>query len=518
MSLYTLIAFALLCAGLYYVCPLRLRWLLLLLVSYAFYAYHGLSALPFLLLTTLSTWAGALIIGRLSARGKAELKEKKASLTAQERKALKAALRRREQIVLLCTLLLNFGALATVKYASPVLALAGMKPLNLLLPLGISFYTFQSTGYLIDVYNGKTAPQRSLLRFALFVSFFPQLIQGPIGRYDQLAPQLEAPHRFDLDGIERGLLLMLWGFFKKKVIADRALPLVSGVFIAPDSYGGAMIVLAVLGYSLQQYADFSGGIDLVTGIAELFGIRLAPNFKRPYFAVSLGDFWRRWHISLGAWMRDYVFYPFALTRPVSRLAKAAKARLGAEISRALPAALGNILVFLLVGIWHGATANYVLWGLYNGLILAASALLEPAYRRFGDRHGALVKSNAFHVVRVLRTFLIVNIGWYFDRCARASDAFSMLARTVADFRPAQVTGELLLSLGLSGRDLFILAMATLLLFAVSLAQERGAQIRTFVLSRPLPLRWLLLLALILFTLATLVSGSAGTGSFMYAVF
>lgn len=518
MSLYTLIAFALLCAGLYYVCPLRLRWPLLLLVSYAFYAYHGLSALPFLLLTTLSTWAGALIIGRLSASGKAELKEKKASLTAQERKALKAALRRRERIVLLCTLLLNFGALATVKYASPVLALAGMKPLNLLLPLGISFYTFQSTGYLIDVYNGKTAPQRSLLRFALFVSFFPQLIQGPIGRYDQLAPQLEAPHRFDLDGFERGLLLMLWGFFKKKVIADRALPLVSGVFSAPDSYGGAMIVLAVLGYSLQQYADFSGGIDLVTGIAELFGIRLAPNFKRPYFAVSLGDFWRRWHISLGAWMRDYVFYPFALTRPVSRLAKAAKARLGAEISRALPAALGNILVFLLVGIWHGATANYVLWGLYNGLILAASALLEPAYRRFGDRHGALVKSNAFHVVRVLRTFLIVNIGWYFDRCARASDAFSMLARTVADFRPAQVTGELLLSLGLSGRDLFILAMATLLLFAVSLAQERGAQVRAFVLSRPLPLRWLLLLALILFTLATLVSGSAGTGSFMYAVF
>ena len=518
MSLYTLILFALLCAGLYYVCPLRLRWLLLLLVSYAFYAYHGLSALPFLLLTTLSTWAGALLIGRLSARSKAELKEKKASLTAQERKALKAALRRRERIVLLCTLLLNFGALATLKYASPVLTLAGFAPLNLLLPLGISFYTFQSTGYLIDVYNGKTAPQRNPLRFALFVSFFPQLIQGPIGRYDQLAPQLEAPHRFDLDGIERGLLLMLWGFFKKKVIADRALPLVSGVFGAQEGYGGAMIVLAVLGYSLQQYADFSGGIDLVTGIAELFGIRLAPNFKRPYFAVSLGDFWRRWHISLGAWMRDYVFYPFALTKPVSRLAKAAKARLGAEVSRALPAALGNILVFLLVGIWHGATANYVLWGLYNGLILAASALLEPVYKRFGDRHGALVKSNAFHVVRVLRTFLIVNIGWYFDRCTRAGDAFAMLARTVTDFRPAQVSSELLLALGLSSRDLFILALATLLLFAVSLAQERGAQVRAFVLSRPLALRWLLLLGFILFILATLVSGSAGTGSFMYAVF
>ena len=152
------------------------------------------------------------------------------------------------------------------------------------------------------------------------------------------------------------------------------------------------------------------------------------------------------------------------------------------------------------------------------MILAASALLEPAYKRFGDRHGALVKSNAFHVVRVLRTFLIVNIGWYFDRCARAGDAFSMLARTVTDFRPAQVSGELLLALGLSGRDLFILALATLILFAVSLAQERGTQVRAWLLGRPLALRWLLLLAFILFTLATLVSGSAGTGSFMYAVF
>ena len=516
MSLYTLIAFALLCAGLYYVCPLRLRWLLLLLVSYAFYAYHGLSALPFLLLTTLSTWAGALIIGRLSASGKAELKEKKASLTAQERKALKAALRRRERIVLLCTLLLNFGALATVKYASPVLALAGMKPLNLLLPLGISFYTFQSTGYLIDVYNGKTAPQRSLLRFALFVSFFPQLIQGPISRYDQLAPQLEAPHRFDLDGFERGLLLMLWGFFKKKVIADRALPLVSGVFSEPDSYGGAMIVLAVLGYSLQQYADFSGGIDLVTGIAELFGIRLAPNFKRPYFAVSLGDFWRRWHISLGAWMRDYVFYPFALTRPVSRLAKAAKARLGAEISRALPAALGNILVFLLVGIWHGATGNYVVWGLYNGIILAVSALLEPAYKRFGERHAELVKSRGYHIFRVLRTFLVVNIGWYFDRCAHLSDAFSMLLRTLTQPVPAQLTDGTLLKLGITGAGFAILAAATVILFTVSLLQERGVSIRSAVLSRPLPQRWLLLYALLVFTILFYVP-NALTG-FIYAAF
>ncbi|MDO5377115.1 MAG: MBOAT family O-acyltransferase [Clostridia bacterium] len=526
MSLNMLILFALAGAGLYYICPARARWLLLLALSYAFYAYHGLSALPFLLLTTLSTWAGALLIGRIGAKSKSELKEKRALLTAEEKKRLKAAAKSRQRALLLAVLLVNFGALGVFKYADPLLdtlfratGAARESGLNLLLPLGISFYTFQSAGYLLDVYNGKLLPERNPLRFALFVSFFPQLIQGPIARYDQLAQQLTEPHRFDLTRMQHGLLLMLWGFFKKKVIADRALPLVAEVFGNQSAYGGAAIMTAVLFYSLQQYADFSGGIDLVTGIAQLYGVRLAPNFKRPYFAVSLGDFWRRWHISLGAWMRDYVFYPFALAKPVAALSRAAKKRFGAGVSRALPAALGNILVFTLVGVWHGAQMGFILWGLYNGLVLAASALLDPAYRRFDERHAGLVKSRGFHLLRVLRTFLVVNIGWYFDRCERAGDAFAMLARSVTDLRAAQLADSAVLArLGLTGRDWGILLIATLILFAVSLAQERGVKVRDWVLARPLPVRWLLLLTFILFVLGTHVISGAGTDSFMYAVF
>ncbi|MBP3428614.1 MAG: MBOAT family protein [Clostridia bacterium] len=531
MSLNLMIVYAIGCAGLYYLCPLRLRWLILLAVSYGFYAYHGLTALPFILLTTLTTWAAALRIARIGEDDKALLKEKKAELTAEGKKQLKAQTRSRQRRWFFGVLVLNFGILGVLKYLNPALGLfasvagaltgsAKAAPaLNLLLPLGISFYTFQSMGYLIDVYNGKYAPEKNPARFALFVSFFPQLIQGPIGRYDQLNPQLAQPHRFDIDGIERGLLLMLWGYFKKKVIADRALPLVAEVFGNQEPYGGAVIVLAVLFYSLQQYCDFSGGIDLVAGIAELFGIRLAPNFKRPYFAVSLGDFWRRWHISLGSWMRDYVFYPFALTKPVSRLSKAAKARFGTDFSRALPAALGNILVFFLVGIWHGAQMNYVLWGLYNGLILAFSALMEPRYKRFGEAHPQLVKSRRFYFFRMLRTFIIVNIGWYFDRAVHWQDAFAMLWRTFTGFNAAQLADSALMAqLGLTTRDYGVLALATLILLAVSIAQERGAKVREWVLSRPLVLRWILLYAFILLILATFVGNSAGTGSFMYAVF
>ena len=516
MSLSLLIAFSLACAAAYYGCPLRLRWVLLLLFSYGYYALCGARALPFLLLTTASTWAGALAIGRIAERSKADLRAKKAELDAAGKKALKAAARRRQRAVLIVVLLLNFGVLALLKYVPPLLSAAGRSPLGLLLPLGISFYTFQSTGYLIDVYSGKTAPERNPARYALFVSFFPQLIQGPIGRYDQLAGQLTEPHRFDWANIHRGLLLMLWGFFKKKVIADRALPLVSEVFGSQGAYGGAVIVVGVLFYSLQQYCDFSGGIDLVTGAAELMGIHLAPNFRRPYFAVSLGDFWRRWHISLGTWMRDYVFYPFALTKPMTRLSRAAKGVLGADVARALPAALGNILVFMLVGVWHGASMNYVLWGLYNGVILAASALLEPAYKHANERLGRLTRTRGFHVLRVLRTFLIVNIGWYFDRCARAADAFAMLGRTVSAPRLSQLTDGTLLTLGLKAGDYRILAVSTAILFAVSLLQERGVSIRTSVLRLPTPVRVLLLYGFMYFVLAAFAG--AESAGFMYAIF
>ncbi len=524
MSLFTLIFFACLCAGLYYLCPLRLRWVLLLLVSYAYYAYCGASALPFILITTLSTWAGALVIGRIGAQGKAYIKEHKAELSADDKKARKEAVKRRQRIIFFLVLLLNFGILAVLKYLQPLLdwkaALTSREApvLNLLLPLGISFYTFQSMGYLIDVYNGKYAPEKNPAKFALFVSFFPQLIQGPIARYDQLAPQFMSDHRFDLGNMERGALLILWGFFKKKVIADRALPLVEEVFSNQGAYGGAVIAVGVLFYSLQQYCDFSGGIDLVTGIAQLFGIELAPNFKRPYFSVSLGDFWRRWHISLGAWMRDYVFYPFALLKPMNRLSKAAKKHFGTAFSRALPAALGNILVFFLVGIWHGAQMNYVLWGLYNGLILAFTALMEPVYKRMNEKMPRLTSSKGFHVFRILRTFLVVNIGWYFDRCIRASDAFVMMQKTVFAPQFSQLRDGALMQLGLSTRDFRVLFIATILLFVVSLLQERGVKIRDSVMALPLPIRWLILYAFLFFVLATFGGASAPGAGFMYAVF
>lgn len=518
MTLFLLAAYGFACAAVYHVCPARFRWVVLLAVSYGFYASRSLLGLPFILTTTLTTWLGARVIGKIGEASRARLCEGKASLSPDEKKKLKAEAKAKQRAWMLGTLLLNFGLLAVLKYTDDVRGWFGREPLGLLLPLGISFYTFQSMGYLIDVYNGKYAPEKNPARFALFVSFFPQLIQGPIARFDQLAHQLYEPHRFDLGNIERGALLILWGFFKKKVIADRALPLVEQVFGSQSQYGGAVIVVGVLFYSLQQYTDFSGGIDMVTGIAQLFGIELAPNFKRPYFSVSLGDFWRRWHISLGGWMRDYVFYPFALTKPMARMSKSLKKHIHPQVARALPAALGNVLVFLLVGIWHGAQMNYVLWGLYNGLILAFTSLVEPAYKKMNERLPRLTASKGFHVFRILRTFLVVNIGWYFDRCVRASDAFQMLHKTLFSFDSWQLFDGTLDNLGLAAKDYRILLIATLILFAVSLLQERGVKIRDGLFSMPLALRWVILYAFMFFVLATFGGSNVASAGFMYAVF
>ena len=507
MSLFMLAAYGFACAAVYHLCPAKIRWVVLLLASYGFYASRSLAGLPFILATTGTTWLAALAIAQIGESGKARLK----AAEKERKKAIRAAARRRQRAVMLAALLLNFGLLAVLKYTDDVRGWFGASPLGLLLPLGISFYTFQSMGYLLDVYNGKYAPQKNLARFALFVSFFPQVIQGPIGRYDQLEKQLEGGGQVD---VPRAFLLMLWGLAKKMVIADRALPMVSAVFDAPDgTWGGAMAVVGVLAYSVQQYCDFSGGIDLVAGIAELFGIRLAENFRRPYFAVSLGDFWRRWHISLGAWMRDYVFYPFALSRPVSRLSKAAKGRFGAAFARALPAALGNILVFALVGVWHGATSNYILWGLYNGVILAVTALLEPRYKRMNERCARLTASRGFHAFRVLRTFVIVNIGWFFDRCATAGDAVRMMGGVFARPEWAQVRLD---NLGISPLDARILAVGVLLLAAVSLLGEKGKDVRGWLAARALPIRWAAMLG---GTIAVLLLGVWGSGfseaSFIY---
>lgn len=490
----------------YYLIPRKYQWLWLLVFSYIYYASSGIRILSFLVFTTFTTYGAAMLMERISGEN-IEKKEAK---------------RKKKKILVLC-LFLNFGMLAVLKYTNFVIenvnALfhTGISFQKLLLPLGISFYTFQSMGYILDVYWGKCKAEKSLLRFALFVSFFPQLLQGPIGRYNRLAEQLYKEHSFDLQKTQYALQLILWGFFKKLVLADRAAAVVNQVFQNYTQYSGITNIVAVLMYSIQLYMDFSGGMDVVIGVAELFGIELDQNFKRPYFAISITDFWHRWHITLGTWMKDYVFYPVSLSGWMGRFGKWTKKIFGKKTGRVLPICVANIIVFLVVGIWHGAAWKYIVYGLYNGMIIAVSTLLAPVYKMGFEKMHIDPKSKAWHVIRIIRTFILVNISWYFDMAVSLSAAFAMMKSTVTGFSMATLTDGTLLALGLDGLDYMILAAGCLVVFIISFFQERGIKIREGLGRKPLVIRWAVY-GMLVFGIPMFGYVMTTTGGFIYAQF
>ena len=385
----------------YYWIPKRCQWMWLLLFSYIYYASGGIRVTCFLLFTTLTSYAAGILV------------EQAAEKIPDKKKA-----KRRGKQVLAAALLLNFGILGVLKYTNFALhtvnGLFGTEfgSLQFLLPLGISFYTFQSMGYLLDVYWGRAKAEHHLFRFALFVSFFPQILQGPIGRFSALGEQLYASHPFDGKRIERGCLRILWGYFKKMAIADNAVIFVDAIFGNPELYDG-LGLMGVLMYSIQLYCDFSGGMDVVIGIGELFGIHLDENFKRPYFAVSITDFWHRWHITLGTWMKDYVFYPVTLSGWMKHFSKFAKKAFGKQTGRTLPICLANLIVFFVVGVWHGAAWTYVAWGAMQGLLVVLDSLGIVGIRGREEK-----RPSRFHIPAPLGwivTFTLFNLSLFFFR-------------------------------------------------------------------------------------------------------
>lgn len=524
MSLYSLgfVVFMLALLAAYYATGRLLgrgQWVVLLLGSLCYYCLAGSwQTLVYVLFCAVVTWLVPLALKHMDRLCAAE---RKACDDRAARKRAKARWQRRKQAVMLLGLLMAFGVLAQLKYWNVILYQLGQASsphsLGLLLPLGISFYTFQSVSYLLDVYRGSDEAETNFLRHLLFVTYFPQMIQGPINRHAELVPQLLAHHAWDTQRARRALPLIGYGMLKKFLMADLLVGPISRLLDAPDAAAmpGSWAVLAILMYSAQQYGDFSGGIDMVEGISELLGIQMAPNFRRPYFATSLADFWRRWHISLGQWMRDYVFYPVALTRPLRALGKRA-GRAGEHLGRTLPACLANILVFLIVGAWHGAQAHFIVWGLYNGLVIALADLLKPAFSAATQRLGIDPRSRGWHVASVIRTFLVVNVGWYFDRVESFSLSLALLRSSVLSFGAAELPrlwSSALLSRAEHAQILLAVAMAVAV-FCVSLCQERGHQVRTRLLAWPLPLRWALYAFVGLLVVATSVLHVGG--GFMYA--
>lgn len=494
-------------AAIYFLTPKRCRWVTLFVANYVFYFISGGKYFVYLVLTTVTTYFASVHLGNMAAKNKLAFQAAKAELDKDGKKAWKADFARKKRRILVPTLLFNFGILAVLKYSAFVtgnlnllfarFGLSAELPVHhFLLPLGISFYTFQSMGYLIDVYREKQEPERNFCKLALFISFFPQIVQGPIGRFQTLAEQLYRPNEFSYTRVKFGIQLMLWGAFKKLVIADRAAVLVDAAFGFPETFGGTYVAVAALAYALQIYGDFSGGIDIAAGAAQIFGVTLDKNFERPYLATSIPDYWRRWHISLGAWFRDYVFYPLSLSKFFMRLGKKCRKLLGNYIGKLIPVLIPQFIIFFLIGIWHGAEWKYIAFGCYNGTLIVLGILFEQPLQNLAKKLGIRMDCFSWHLFQVLRTISLVALGKIITRAPGISAAVYMILSMVTNWDASVLFNGGVLTMGLDTKDLWVLFLASCTLLCVSLLQESGVRVRETLARQNLYFRWFIYLGAI----------------------
>ncbi len=465
---------------LYFVIPHRFRWILLLCVSYFFY----MSSQPgYVLLIILLT-----VINYFAAIGM----EKQPSLSKRKR-------------ILLFSLTFHLGLLLIFKYYNffneSLMTLFeyyhlsySLPAFHFLLPVGISFYTFKSLSYGIDVYRGDMKAERHFGRFALYVAFFPQLLAGPIERAKRLLPQFHEKVDFDSQGVSQGLRLMLWGFFQKMVIADNLAPLVDAVYNHPTQYEGAPLAIATLFFAFQIYCDFSGYSDIAIGAAQVLGFRTMDNFNRPYFSKSIQEFWRRWHISLSTWFRDYLYIPLG----------------GNRVS--VPRWYFNVLsVLVICGLWHGANWTFILWGGIHGFYLVFSAFTQGARKRVYQAVGLNRLPELHAYLKGVITFSLVCFAWIFFRANHLSDALYIVSHLFTGWESLGIEafylGPLKFNLSIGVASIGILFLVHILQGEKSFSQ--------WLSEKQIWVRWPAYYSMIL---AILLVGQFGSKEFIYFQF
>ena len=501
------------------VLPQRYRPAALLGGSLVFYWLTAGTYTVWLLLAAALTWALGLGLGRLQQLQEAALP----GLDKPARKEAKHQFAALQRGMVTAGVIGLLGLLIWLKYL-PFLVRTLNSALSLLpfawqvaapsfvQPLGLSFFTLMALSYLFDVRRGTTQPAEHYWQVLLYLSFWPHVVEGPFDRWAQISPALLNPPKPNYRALTFGVQRILWGMMKKLIIADRANMYVKAVFDNWPSYSGSAVVVATLLYTLQLYAEFSGCMDMVLGAAECFGVPLAENFRQPFFASSVSEFWRRWHITLGAWLREYLFQPVIVSKPMMRFGKWCRTRFGAALGRSLPVWAGLLLTWLAIGLWHGAGWLYVVYGLYYFLLQWLGEVAEPTLLRLCPSLPQWRTRRWYKLWQTLRTFVLVNFGMLLFRSNGTRAALEMLASL---HRPYE--GSLLIKL--DAQDLWVLVIGALVLLAVDLLHERGIAIRESIARRPLPLRWVIYCGGML---AVMIFGAYGDNydpaAFIYAQF
>ncbi len=482
-------------AAVYFIVPLKYRWFILLLGSLAFYVCQGIEMLPLMLGASFAGWLFGLCMGKIYEK---DPKQKK-----------KAKLFSGIAIVIL------IGVLAFVKssrYMPESIAA------RIIVPIGISYYTFSIVSYLIDVYRRKYQAERNFLKFTLFTAYFPKVLQGPIARYDKLMPQLAEGHKFEYRRFCFGLQLMLWGFFKKLVIADRLSVFTNTVFNDAENMSGSVILVAAIFATLELYCDFSACMDLASGMSQIFGIELEKNFDHPFFSKSAAEFWRRWHITLGAWFKDYVYMPIVTSPRMAKLLQTVKKHLGTRCGKSVMAIVPLAVVWILTGVWHGTGRAYVVWGIYWGAMIIISQIFAPEIKKLNAFLHINIESESWKIFQMVRTFALFSIGRMITIPNNLSTTVLLFRKIVRDFRPWQLVDETLYTFGLDRKNFILVLFLFLLLWGVSMLQEKGS-LRLRISEYNIVFRWMIYYIAIV---AIVILGIYGPGydasSFVYIGF
>ena len=490
----------------------------LLILSFGFYWLISGVYIGYLLLSILAIYGFGLWMQHIFARRDAAVK----AAEKPERKAIKKAYNQKARWVLTLAVVLHVGLILVLKYSGffvmNVNALFGRGYAipNYVKPLGLSFFILQSISYLVDVYRQTVKADRCLPRLGLFLSFFPAVVEGPICRYSQTAQALWEAKPIRYDNLTLGLQRILFGLMKKLVVADRLNPIVEEMFTGASSYPGYMSLLAGILYTVQLYMDFSGSMDAVCGTAQIFGIIMPENFKRPFFSKNISEFWTRWHITLGTWFRDYIFYPVTMSGPLKKLTGAARKKLGNHFGPLIAGSIALFAVWFCNGLWHGSAWHYIFFGLWHFMLILLGNIFAPYLKTVNEKLHFGPENKPFRVFQILRTSFLVVLGEIIFRADSMGMAVTMFRKIFTDFGNPfsafypfrEVLNTVLECCLCDVWDLVIVAVTVVIVFAVSILQERGTPIRTSIARRPTWQRWLVWYALILFII---IFGAYGPG-------
>ena len=491
--------------------PKKIRPFYLLIFSWLFFALMSKWLIVFLLLTITSIYISTIIMSRIEKEKKETLKE----IKEEDKKIIKHKFQKKKRIILILCLLFNISFLFVFKYLkfftlnlNYILNLFNMSYefsiIKLIAPIGISFYTLQALSYLFDVYNNKQEADKNYFRVALFMSFFPSIMEGPITRYSDTAEDLFKGEKITYDSLCYGLQRILWGLFKKIIIADRLNILVKTVFNGYENFSGPIIFLGAICYTVMLYMDFSGAMDVVLGIGDIFKVRVPENFKQPFFSKNISEFWTRWHISLGAWFKDYIYYPISLSKPMKNLTLKLRKSLGNHYGPLLSGTIALLVVWLLNGLWHGAGWTYILFGLYHFIMISIGNITRPYFNKLYIKLN-ISKSKILHIMQILKTTFLVIIGELIFNSNTVKDAFIMIKKIFTSFK---VSSFELSSLGLDIPDCFILVISLLAVFIIGIKREKDINIRENISKKPIVIRWIIFYVLIF---SILIFGAFGPG-------